>query len=64
MLQELQIQTLDDCLQFIIGDAQIAFGVGQTGVVELLHDKGQVNPIHPGVVAPGPTQALGAEVTA
>ena len=50
-------------MELIIGDAQIAFGVGQTGVVDFAHDKSQVNPIHTGVVAPSLAQAMRAEVT-
>lgn len=33
-------------------------------MVELVHDKRQIYPIHPSMVAPGFTQAMGAEVAA
>jgi len=58
----LQIQALDNGLQFIIRDAPIAFGIDQTGVIELIHDEGQIHALHPGLVAPGFAQTMGSEV--
>lgn len=52
-----------DRLQFIIGDAQIPFGVGDALVIELVHDKRQVHSLHAGVISPGFPQAVGTVIT-
>ena len=58
----LQVQSLYYLLQLLIGDAQIPLSIGQVAVVELVHDQRQVDPVHPGMVAPGLAQAVGAVV--
>ena len=58
----LQIQPSRDFLKLLIGDPQIAFGVGQTAVVEFMHDQGQVDALLAGVIAPGFSQGVGTIV--
>ena len=59
---DLQIQPLHHFFELIIRNAQIPLGVGQTRVVELVHDERQVYAIHASVVAPGLAQAMCSKV--
>jgi hypothetical protein len=58
----LKIQPLCNCLEFIIGDAQVPFGVCDTHVIKLVHDQSQVDPLHTGMVSPGFSQTVGTEI--
>lgn len=58
----LKVQALHKGLKFVVGHPQIAFGVGDTVVVQFVHDERQVYPAHARMVPPGLAKAMGSKV--
>jgi len=53
---------MGNCLKLITRDPQIAFSVGNAVVIEFVHNQSQINTLRPGVIAPGLSEAMRAEV--
>ena len=49
----LEIQAASHGFQLIISDPQIALGVSQAIVIQLVHDEGNVHALHASMIAPG-----------
>ena len=47
-----EIQSFRNGLQLIISNAQISFGVGNTGMVEFVHDQCQIYATHASMIPP------------
>lgn len=62
-LKKLEVQALRHLEKFIVGDTQIPFGVGDTFVIEFMHDERQIHSIHTGMVSPGFPQTMGAVIS-
>ena len=45
-------------LEFVVGDPQVTLGVGDTFVIELMHDQRQVHALHTSMVSPGLSQTV------
>jgi hypothetical protein len=58
----LEIQSLCNYLQFIIGDAQVPLGVGDALMIEFMHNKRQIHSLYSGMVAPGLSKNVGTVV--
>jgi hypothetical protein len=59
----LQIQLSHYRSQFIFRDTQITLGVGQSVMVEFVHDERQIHAAHPGMMAPGFAELRGSVST-
>ena len=60
----LEVQAFRYGLEFVISNPQVAFCIGKTFVIKLVHDQRQVHTLHASMVSPGFSQTVRAEVAA
>lgn len=53
-----KVQSLCNCFQFIVGDTQVTLGVSNAFVVKFMHDEGEINALHTGMVPPSFPQTM------